>query len=116
VVVADAAVAVVDVPREIDRRRLHAAAAMDRPCRGRNPGQVVRVRQERIAPVGRVARRAQPREIGPLGERPTINVPAHRVKRDPASQPIVLKLLLADAHNRALAIVRVRVEGRLRHN
>jgi hypothetical protein len=48
--------------------------------------------------------------------RPTINVPAHRVKRDLASQPIVLKSLLVDDHNPALAIVRARVEVRLRHN
>jgi hypothetical protein len=48
--------------------------------------------------------------------RPTINVPAHRVKRDRVSQPIVLKSLLVDDHNRAPAIVRARVEVRLQHN
>jgi hypothetical protein len=61
VVAADAVVAVVDVRPDIDRRRLHAAADTDRPCRGRNPNQVVQARQERIAPAVRVVRRARPR-------------------------------------------------------
>jgi hypothetical protein len=115
-VAVDAVVAVAHDPREIDRRRLRAAAAMDRPCRDRRATPVVPAGQVRIAPAGRVARRARPREIDPLGERPTINVPAHRVKRDRANQPIVLKLLLVGDHNRALVIVHVRVEGLLRHS
>jgi hypothetical protein len=62
--VAEAAVAadavVVDGPRDISRRRLRAAAAMDRLCRGRNPSPVVQARQEQVAPAGLVAPRVLP--------------------------------------------------------
>jgi hypothetical protein len=134
--VAEAAVAadavVVDGPRDINRRRLRAAAATGRLCRDHKPNQAAHERREQAARAAQVAPRALPLEIDPLREltdrvqqvvqlllitaRPTINVPAHRVKRDRASQPIVLKSLLVDDHNRELAIGRARVEVRLRHN
>jgi hypothetical protein len=67
-VAADAVVVAVDVPRDIDRRRLHAAAATDRLCRGHRANLVVQARQVRIALVGRVARRARARQIDLLRE------------------------------------------------
>jgi hypothetical protein len=42
--------------------------------------------------------------------RPTINVPAHRVKRDRVSQPIVLKSLPVGGHNRELVTAHSQVE------
>jgi hypothetical protein len=128
---AAAVVAAADDPRDIDRHRLRAAAAMDRPCRGRNPNPVVQARRERIDLAGRVVRRARPLGIDPrqvrtdrvpavvrlplIKARPAINVQAHRVKRDLANQPIALKSRMGD-HNQALVVGRVQVEGRLRHN
>jgi hypothetical protein len=67
-VVVDAVVVAVDDPRDINRRRRRAVAAMDRPCRGHSPTPAALVGQVRIAQADRVAPRARPLEIGNRAE------------------------------------------------
>jgi hypothetical protein len=124
--------AVVDGPRDINHRRLRAAAVMDRPCRDRNPSPVVQARQERIAPAAPpVARLARRLEIDPLRAPigrlqrevplrqivvpPVINAQAQRVKQARNDRPTSLKLLVG-ARSLEPVIGRVRAAGRLLRN